>query len=131
MIWRTSRRPGRKPGDEAPEFGDRIAAVHLLDLALDPGLRRIFDERIDAKQDVPVEFRLAAAVSPDRVDVNPRANHVVCQDRGELFVCGRSGDDLSALDGVFSRGSSHEIERASEIAQRLVCCAPVDVVEAD
>jgi hypothetical protein len=73
-----------------------------LDLAFNPSLRRIFDERIGAKQNVPVEFGLAGAVAPDRVDVNPRANHVVRQDRGELLVCGRSGDDLSALDCVFS-----------------------------
>lgn len=72
----------REPSDDAPEFGDRIAAVHLLDLAFNPSLRRIFDERIGAKQDVPVQFRLAGAVSPDRVDVNPRTNHVVRQDRG-------------------------------------------------
>ena len=79
-----------------------------------------------------MEFRLAGAVSPDRVDVNPRANHVVRQDRGELLVCGRSGDDLSALDCVFSGGAGHELETATfEIAQRLVCCAPVNVVEVD
>ena len=60
----------------------------LLDLALDPGLRRVFDEDVGPQQDVAVQFGLAGAVAADRVDVHARADHVVGQDGGVLLVGG-------------------------------------------
>ncbi len=38
----------RLAGNDAPEFGDGMIAVELLDFAFDPGLRRIFDEDVGA-----------------------------------------------------------------------------------
>jgi hypothetical protein len=74
-ICCASQRPGA-PGHDPPEFGDLIAAVRLLDLAFDPVCGG-YSMKIGAKQDVPVELRLARAVCPNRVDGNPKANLVL------------------------------------------------------
>ena len=66
--------------DDLPEFNHRVIIGQLLDLALDTGLRRVFDENVGAKQDVLVQFGLAGAVAADRIDVDTGANHVVGQE---------------------------------------------------
>ena len=53
--------PGRLPGQHLPQLGHGMGAVELLDLALDPGLRGVFDEDVRAQQDVAVQLGLARA----------------------------------------------------------------------
>ena len=65
----------------------------LLDFALDPGLRGIFNENTRPLQYIGMKLGLAGAIAADRVDVETGADHVVGQYGGELLVGGAGRDD--------------------------------------
>ena len=75
--------------------------IKLLDLPLDPSLRRIFDEDVGPAQDIGVKLRLAGAIAADGVDMHPGADKIVGQDRGVALIGGAGGDDLRARHRLF------------------------------
>ena len=87
-----------------------MVAVELLDLALDPGLRGVFDENVGAQQNVPVQFGLAGRIAADRVEVDAGADHVVGQNGRKTLVRGAGGDDLGAEDRLLARTAADDLE---------------------
>ena len=63
----------------------------------------------------------ARAVSPDWVDVDPWANHVVGQDGGVLLVRGGGGDGRTRI-GVFGGAGGKRVRGAALGVRRLVFC---------
>ena len=56
-------------GDHLPKLGHRVIRVELLDISLDPGLRRVFHKKVGAHQHVAMDFGLARAIASNGVDV--------------------------------------------------------------
>ena len=65
------RRPARRAArHDLPHLSHREIGRHLLNLALDPGLRGVFNEHVGPAQDVGVQFGLAGAITANGVDVD-------------------------------------------------------------
>jgi hypothetical protein len=85
--------PANLPGDHLPQFGHRMIGGKLLDLALDPGLRRYSTKIEERSRMSRCSSVLPGQSPPTALRCTPAADHVVGQDRGILLVGGDGGDD--------------------------------------
>ncbi len=118
-MARADERPGNCPAITRHSC-DGMIRRKLLDLALDPRLRRIFHEDLRAQQNILVQFRLARAIAAHRVDVNAGADHVVGQDSRILLVGGAGGDDVCTFNRLFRAAADADFEAMAG----KVLCAP-------
>jgi len=113
-----TRPPLRLARHHAPQLGDGVVFIKLLNFTLHPRLRRVFHEDVGAEQDVAMQLGFAGAVAADGVDMDTTADHVVGQDGGQLLVGGAGRDDLRACDGVFRCGAGgHGQTRVGEVGR--------------
>ncbi len=102
----------------------------LLDLALDPRLRRIFDIDRRPPEDIRVQLRLAGAIAADGVDVDAGADHVVGEDRCVGLVGGHRGDDLCAQHGGLGAVADLDLETVTgEVAGAALAGRRINVMQ--
>ena len=109
-----------------------MIGAKLLNFAFNSGLRRIFHKDVRAQKNVAMQFRLARTIATNRIDMLPRADHVIGQDRGILFV-GRAGrDDVHTRHRLLRRGANlYAQTRPFQIARSLFCGLRIDVIKPD
>ena len=121
VIWSAEVRPADSLRKHLPQFGDRELGLHLLDLALDTGLRRVLDEHGAVAQDRGIQLRLAGAVAADRVDVHAGCDIGAGEHGGVRLVGGAGGDDVGAVRGIRGTPRPHDVEaERGEVALELV-----------
>ena len=112
------RAPCGLPLQHAPELGDGKVGRHLLQLALDAGLRLVFDKHLGALQHGGLQLGLAGAVAAHGIDVHARFDHAGVQDGGVGFVGRHGGDDVRAAHGLLHAGQD-VCGRAKLVQKRL------------
>ena len=105
---------------------------HLLDLTLNPRLRRIFHKDRRTCHDIAVQFGLAGAIAADGVNMHACAHHIVGQDRLHILVGRGHGDHIGAFNRRFRRRAGGDVKaQACEVFHAFFGRGTVDIVEPD
>ena len=118
-------------GQHLPQLGDGKVGRHLLNVALDARLRRVFNKHAGGAQHIGRQFRLARTVPAHGVEVHAGRQHVGRQDGGVQLVGGDGGHDVGAANRFGCAGASGDRQTAVvQVGDELVGGCIVHVVHA-
>ena len=122
--------------EHLPQLRHRKVSRHLLQIALDPGLRFKLDKYLGGAQHIGVDLGLAGAIATHRIQVHAGGQHIGGND-GRIGLIGRDrGDDVSAAHCIGAAVADRQAQTggvwvALQVAHQLGGGAGVGVKQAN